>query len=142
MSCAIVQYRGNCVSFSGMYLCIVCMHHSHALLLPSECGVMCCMHCSVSAPHPSVPVCLHLQKQKKSSQSRRTSQANSRASTRESQLSDLTQALEEAAVTSTGTVFYICKQSTLGSGESPGVFLTQTDGECCWPKVLAACICC
>ena len=75
-----------------------------------------------------VPVCL--QKQKKLSQSRKVSQASSRASMRDAQLSDLTQALEETVVTSSGTVFYICKQSTLGSGGSPGVFLTQTAGEC------------
>ena len=75
--------------------------------------------------------CPLLQKQKKLSQSRQMSQAGSRAGIRESQLSNLAQALEEAAVTSTGTVFYICKQSTLGSGESQGVFLTQTAGECC-----------
>lgn len=75
-----------------------------------------------------VPICL--QKQKKLSQSRKVSQASSRASMRDAQLSDLTQALEETVVTSSGTVFYICKQSTLGSGESPGVFLTQTAGEC------------
>ena len=93
-------------------------------------------HCTESLPNICVYLyvrmcaCLLLQKRKKLSQSRQMSQAGSRAGMRESQLSDLAQALEETAVTSTGTVFYINKQSTLGSGESPGVFLTQTAGEC------------